>query len=710
MHKKISGLLDQIRVLAAQDNLACVIVHLNDTYLIDERRVNDKISIPGMARVAQLVNYFRGITINLLREDRVNVMHSGDFLSPSLIGKTTKGEHMCDILEMIGLTHFTLGNHEFDYEKSNAKTLAKQLKKKKWKPVICNLTHKSISHLDYVMLPAYTNGAVAVTGIAGKDTIKEARKFGWSNIGRRDDRVDFNVLKKTLDTIRTDNPGVKDLIVLSHMLQKEDRRTLNALNRFWKSGQCFVLGGHDHDIDWAERSQGDPILLKNLSNAKSLTVIVMAWTDIYRKNLEWYAREEDEQLLAPLNRNIQEWVHALGKQKLQDYLFNNNVENLIFSLTLEELATLRELGKVAYAVTGYVANNGPQGPKIPIKDLTDELRHVVEATAEEKDEPEESFLVLDGTDANTRSRSTDLGNYVADCICKKWDADLVILHAGSFRVDDYVSPAIDTHSIQDIFLYDNDDALLVTSMHPDEAKVCLDHGVNMPGGGFPQISTGHRVSVSQIGGKVTISTEESSLNVVIAYYLLDPEKSGDGYKEKLEKHSYSPKEIVQRKTDMSSILECVKASGKEIQYDNSIRLRAVEEVEDAAADYAELYEILEELVEIQRQDHQPYPALLTPTEWAMRNCLKYDPNNPYQNASPQAKRLIKLYLETLNRFINDNTPGYAVDLLKKAKVDRRGFRSNAKGNLGKSSVDEYVNVIIESIESTGKADLHRPEL
>ena len=51
------------------------------------------------------------------------ILFSGDFVGPSLMSTFTKGKHMMEILEIIGVDAGTVGNHEFDFGTENFRHL-----------------------------------------------------------------------------------------------------------------------------------------------------------------------------------------------------------------------------------------------------------------------------------------------------------------------------------------------------------------------------------------------------------------------------------------------------------------------------------------------------------------------------------------------------------------------------------------------------------
>ena len=88
----ISYYIDRIHYMAANKALAGVIVHLNDTYRIEDQRQStdpkSALCIPSFARVASLIERLRGLTIDTIGEVRVLVVHSGDFLGPSYLSRS----------------------------------------------------------------------------------------------------------------------------------------------------------------------------------------------------------------------------------------------------------------------------------------------------------------------------------------------------------------------------------------------------------------------------------------------------------------------------------------------------------------------------------------------------------------------------------------------------------------------------------------------
>ena len=88
------------------DEKKVVILQVNDVYktfpIMPE-------NLGGFARLKKLVD-----TAKKNNPGAAFVL-SGDFLSPSLVSRESKGESMVESLNLIGLDIASLGNHEFDY-------------------------------------------------------------------------------------------------------------------------------------------------------------------------------------------------------------------------------------------------------------------------------------------------------------------------------------------------------------------------------------------------------------------------------------------------------------------------------------------------------------------------------------------------------------------------------------------------------------------
>lgn len=288
----VGDLLSRIDGLIRADDLAAVIVHLNDTYRIEERtrRVGSQEQpiLPGMARLAALFRRIRTTVADALGEDRTLILHSGDFLSPSFMSRRlgSQGKQMVGLLDACGVDYVTLGNHEFDYErdKPDSPVLAAGLRNARFGVVASNLSPPAdFRPVDSLVAWPKRDPFIGLLGIAGRATAAKAEKHGWTARPWRE------ALTDRLDEVRKKQPGISCIVALSHMERAEDHQLVTALNEGWREdGSGFVLGGHDHDVFWPE-PQGHFILSKNLLNARSITVILLTKTLVAAPRGGWGA-------------------------------------------------------------------------------------------------------------------------------------------------------------------------------------------------------------------------------------------------------------------------------------------------------------------------------------------------------------------------------------------------------------------------------------
>jgi 2',3'-cyclic-nucleotide 2'-phosphodiesterase (5'-nucleotidase family) len=241
---------------------------MNDTYKIEERSPD----VPGLARIAWLVKRISRLVEERLGEDRTLVLHSGDFLSPSFMGRALecegKGRQMIELLNHCEVDYALIGNHEFDFGED---VLKQRLAEARFGLVASNF--KPIKPGDYppfhkLVLWPPKDPFLAIAGFGGHQTTERAKKSGF-----RLTQLASSV-RTAVARVRAD-PRIGALVALTHMNRDEDKTLQARLNKAWhKNGFAYVLGGHDHDIGWQEPGSKS-ILAKNLSNCRSVSVVLL---------------------------------------------------------------------------------------------------------------------------------------------------------------------------------------------------------------------------------------------------------------------------------------------------------------------------------------------------------------------------------------------------------------------------------------------------
>ena len=607
-----------IEGLAARDNLAAVLIQLNDTYLIDERRDS---GIPGMARVSGLVGAVRTLVRRLTGEDRTLLLHSGDYLSPSFMGKQFKGRQMVELMNLAGVNFATLGNHEFDF---GGEELQARLAEGGHVNVLANLTAPPGYDMRTLVFWPEKDPFLAITGMAGEQTIGKAEKAGFTRIPLEES------VKSVLAQVRAD-PRIGGLVVLSHMDRKEDKQIQNLLSKQWhRSGFVYLLGGHDHDIFWRERDWPNCYLSKCLSNCKSITLFLVPKDGMAApavdviSTLRVYPTREEEILLTgseeefiaaraeagaatTLESVLNAWqrIAPVGLRPDFAQAFERRIGEVYGSMYESEIAQEAAYGSLDLYVVGQAAAQtveGFAGGALEISDSEHLFGLPADPASVRAVETWQGRLIgaaddnlevvdfssaaggrLDAAEKSLRRHSTDFGNFAADAVKLATGADLAMLNSGAFRFDGPVSPRITRKDLREVFIYDTPEAVAIVSMDAGEVRDFYAHARQHGGhGAFLQVSLSGE-ELEKLSGPLKVA--------LIRHMLVDKE---DGYQGLLAALRQTAPERVcdeAEKYDLASgsLLELIAAGvTKGVRYANEIRLVAAElpnPLEEAEANF-----------------------------------------------------------------------------------------------------------------------------
>merc|ERR1740121_2758497 len=101
---------------------AITILHFNDVYNMEARQINP---VGGLARFVTRIKQLREEAV-LRGEPEAIVLFSGDAYNPSITSTTTRGVHMIQALNYIGIDVACYGNHDFDFGLDHLVNMAKQ--------------------------------------------------------------------------------------------------------------------------------------------------------------------------------------------------------------------------------------------------------------------------------------------------------------------------------------------------------------------------------------------------------------------------------------------------------------------------------------------------------------------------------------------------------------------------------------------------------
>lgn len=602
--------LRRISWLIRRDDLAAVLIHLNDLYLIEDRPGQ----IPGLARIAALVKCIRSFVADRLGEDRTLVVHSGDFLSPSFMSNTLKfkGEQMVELLNLCEVNYATLGNHEFDF---GLDTLVQRVTESHFPIVMTNLVPPPAGFpaCETMALWPKQDPFLAILGLSGGQTEIEAKKAGF-------DPLDLETaVSDRIEEIKQDG-RLGAIVALTHMERDEDKKIQRLFTKHWqKWGAAYMLAGHDHDIDWAEPFRST-VMSKNPSNGKSLTVLVLSKSaiasppstslpkshprpleisDLEGTDMEEMPQEKllptfDEALASAIaawrkivprgfrpdfscafERHIRDTaIHWYGERQFREDTYWGMGERYIIEVAARDAhaeASNKDLirldGKASWASQLRPDPDAAEAVEKWLRErdlkMGSDGKQIIRDFSRSAGGAE-----MDATEASLRTRSTNFGNFVADAIKAATGAELALINAGSFRIDDLIPSQITERDLWETFLFDKPAAVSVVEMTAAEVLSMYRHASTKGGNGaFLQV-TESMDRVGQRGGEFDVA--------VVTYLLSDP---GDGYKTLLAAHRGCPEgELAQRIPNIGrqaeTLIELVKKGAHQVDYSEEIRLAA----------------------------------------------------------------------------------------------------------------------------------------
>lgn len=239
---------------------AVTFVHLNDVYEIDSVAGG---SVGGLSRVATVLDRLRaggGVVIPTL---------GGDFLSPSAIGtaridgEPIAGRQMVDVLNAIGLSLATIGNHEFDVSEAAFRA---RVAEARFRLVASNLTDASGQPFPGVArsitMPVDANGRQIRLGVIGLVLDSYATRWGHLSPPLEAARREVAALTGKVDAV----------IALTHLSLADDQALASAIPEI-----DVILGGHEHENWMLQRGDRLTPIIKADANARSVAVVTLSF-------------------------------------------------------------------------------------------------------------------------------------------------------------------------------------------------------------------------------------------------------------------------------------------------------------------------------------------------------------------------------------------------------------------------------------------------
>jgi 5'-nucleotidase / UDP-sugar diphosphatase len=234
------------------------IIHLNDTYRVGDVEEGNR---GGLGRIATLVRELRAAGRT------VRITHGGDLLFPSLESQLWNGEQMVEALNFLnGLapTYFVPGNHEFDRRTPDA--VVNAVRKSDFKWLADNLRFRTgDTEVDSSLERAFIFSAAGrKIGIFALTLLE--RDGGNDRAYAQVEGEYLQVAERTIEKL--EDGGAELIFGLTHMHLADDK-VLAKLKRRHPSFM-FIVGGHEHEPEYAAGSGESAAIMKGASNVRTI--------------------------------------------------------------------------------------------------------------------------------------------------------------------------------------------------------------------------------------------------------------------------------------------------------------------------------------------------------------------------------------------------------------------------------------------------------
>ncbi len=449
-------------------NWTFTVLHTNDTHS----------QLENMARQATLIQEIR------LQVPDVLLLHAGDALGGTLYFTAHKGIADAWVLEQMGFTALTLGNHEFNRGPAGLAQFAEAVT---FPLLSANFDFTGEPLLageirPYVIVEV-GGGKVGIVGLTTEDTAQISNPgpnvvIGDAVVAARRAVAELNAL------------GVNAIIALTHLGWDADLELARSV-----TGIDIVIGGHSHTLPTEYPVVVERKLVNiNTATAEELEALPRIGPALAQRIIEY------RQVHGPFQA-IEEIVEVRGIGPATFAGFRDRisvVDATIPALVVQAGERALHLGRleVTFDQDGVLLSWG--GELVPVdklamdKTIEDQLtlfRAPIEALRAEV--VGETKADLDGDRARVRTRETNLGNLVADAMLWRAaaaGAQIAIQNGGGIRTSIPAGP-INLGQVIEVLPFGN--YLVVLSLTGEQIIAALENGVSQVervAGRFPQVA------------------------------------------------------------------------------------------------------------------------------------------------------------------------------------------------------------------------------
>jgi len=292
------------------------ILGINDVYRIEG--VDDGAN-GGLARV-------RSLRMELEKDNqKVLLLHGGDFLFPSLLSRQYNGQQMIDILNLMDgnakgfddRMFVTFGTHEFDKNKENeADILNSRIEESQFPWVGSNIVFKQgRNNRPLISAEHLVDRAFLKTGGVQVGLFSLTTDIHFPDYVARFDNP-HDVAKKTTQRLRKN--GAEFVIALTHQPIEQDSDLLNALGA---DGPDLVIGGYDH-YQKSQKVNGRWIL-KADSDARTASVVRVIRKGPDQFDVQWEFKNLSQNTVTPdpfVQERVTNWIRRHSREYCQRVL------------------------------------------------------------------------------------------------------------------------------------------------------------------------------------------------------------------------------------------------------------------------------------------------------------------------------------------------------------------------------------------------------
>ena len=249
---RMADSIDEVQRKGVPHVVDFTVLQLNDVYEVASVEGGRR---GGLARVATLRKQLAKENPNFL------AVMIGDFLSPSAIGATTNdsGLHMIEALNAMGLTHATMGNHEFDIPESE---LLLRIAESHFQWIVSNVTNgqgKLHAGVEKNAVIEFSNASGEKARVALIGVCLDMVKKSWLKYQ--------NPIESAREQVAALDGKADVFLTMTHLTIEEDKQLGASVPRL-----DVLMGGHEHEAARAIVGDDATPIFKADSNARTAFV------------------------------------------------------------------------------------------------------------------------------------------------------------------------------------------------------------------------------------------------------------------------------------------------------------------------------------------------------------------------------------------------------------------------------------------------------